>query len=75
TVHSVAHGVIRLEEAAPDYGAQRRRLRIVKYRGSDFRGGNHDFTIAAGGVKVFPRLVSLEHKTGFLRDRLVSGID
>ncbi|GBU16053.1 circadian clock protein KaiC [Methylobacterium sp.] len=75
TVHSVAHGVIRLEEAAPDYDAQRRRLRIVKYRGSDFRGGNHDFTIAAGGVKVFPRLVSLEHKTGFLRDRLVSGID
>jgi circadian clock protein KaiC len=27
TVHSVAHGVIRLEELAPDYGAERRRLR------------------------------------------------
>ena len=25
TVHSVAHGVIRLEELAPDYGAERRR--------------------------------------------------
>ncbi len=26
TVHSVAHGVIRLEELAPDYGAERRRM-------------------------------------------------
>ena len=33
TVHSVAHGVIRLEELAPDYGAERRRLRVIKYRG------------------------------------------
>ena len=33
TVHSVAHGVIRLEELAPEYGAERRRLRVVKYRG------------------------------------------
>ncbi|WP_336485307.1 ATPase domain-containing protein [Methylobacterium nigriterrae] len=74
TVHSVAHGVIRLEELAPDYGAQRRRMRVLKYRGQRFRGGYHDFTIATGGVQVFPRLVSLEHKTGFGRDRLVSGI-
>jgi hypothetical protein len=33
TVHSVAHGVIRLEELAPEYGAERRRVRVVKYRG------------------------------------------
>src|SRR5690606_39670616 len=45
TVHSVAHGVIRLEELAPNYGAERRRLRIVKYRGQSFRGGYHDFSI------------------------------
>src|SRR5678809_1225012 len=32
TVHSVAHGVVRLEELAPEYGAERRRVRIVKYR-------------------------------------------
>ncbi|MEA1830756.1 ATPase domain-containing protein [Methylobacterium durans] len=74
TVHSVAHGVVRLEELAPDYGAQRRRLRVIKYRGQNFRGGFHDFNIATGGVLVFPRLVSLEHKTGFGRERLVSGI-
>jgi circadian clock protein KaiC len=28
TVHSIVHGVIRLEELAPDYGAERRRLRV-----------------------------------------------
>src|SRR5258707_4666274 len=32
TVHSVAHGVLRLEELAPSYGAERRRARIIKYR-------------------------------------------
>ncbi len=62
TVHSVAHGVIRLEELAPEYGAERRRLRVIKYRGQRFRGGYHDFVIETGGVRVFPRLVSAEHQ-------------
>src|SRR5215211_962747 len=74
TVHSVAHGVIRLEELAPNYGAERRRLRVVKYRGQKFRGGYHDFAIETGGVKVFPRLVAAEHRTRFARTRLASGI-
>ncbi|MDR7040432.1 circadian clock protein KaiC [Methylobacterium sp. BE186] len=74
TVHSVAHGVTHLEELAPEYGAERRRLRVIKYRGQPYRGGYHDFTIATGGVQVFPRLVSLEHKTTFSRKRLESGI-
>src|SRR5919106_859568 len=73
TVHSVAHGVIRLEELAPSYGAERRRLRVIKYRGQKFRGGYHDFAIETGGVKVFPRLVAAEHKTRFARTRLASG--
>ena len=68
TVHSVAHGVIMLEELARDYGAERRRLRIVKYRGRRFRGGWHDFTIETGGVQVYPRLVSSEHYTPFARE-------
>ena len=67
TVHSIAHGVIRIEELAPAYGAERRRLRVLKYRGRSFRGGYHDFVIRTGGVQVFPRLVSLEHKTKFAR--------
>ena len=45
TVHSLAHGVIRLEELAPEYGAERRRMRVIKYRGRRFRGGYHDFAI------------------------------
>lgn len=67
TVHSVAHGVIRLEELSPDYGAERRRLRVVKYRGQAFRGGYHDFCIRHGGIKVFPRLVAAEHRSDFER--------
>ncbi len=73
TVHSVAHGVIELEQMAPDYGAERRRVRIVKYRGQRYRGGYHDFVIRTGGVQVFPRLVSAEHRTTYARDRLSSG--
>src|SRR6185503_18200702 len=72
TVHSVAHGVISLEELARDYGAERRRLRIVKYRGRRYRGGYHDFLIETGGVQIFPRLVALEHKTRFERTLLPS---
>jgi circadian clock protein KaiC len=72
TMHSIAHGVIQLSETAPDYGSQRRRLRIIKYRGKRFRGGYHDFEIETGGVRVFPRLVSAEHKTNFSRDILPS---
>jgi circadian clock protein KaiC len=72
TVHSVAHGVIRLEEITPEYGGERRRLRVIKYRGRRYRGGFHDFRIATGGVRAFPRLVSAEHKTRFSRDLLTS---
>jgi circadian clock protein KaiC len=74
TVHSVAHAVVRLEELAPTFGAERRRLRVLKYRGRKYRGGYHDFTITTGGVNVFPRLVASEHRTKFLRDRLSTGI-
>lgn len=72
TVHSVAHGVIRLEENTPEYGADRRRLKVAKYRAQKFRGGYHDFNITTGGVVVFPRLISAEHKTNFTRSRLSS---
>src|SRR6476646_8056363 len=74
TVHSVAHGVVRLEELAPAYGAERRRARVVKYRGVKFRGGYHDATIATGGMNVFPRLVASEYRSSFLRSRMSSGI-
>jgi circadian clock protein KaiC len=72
TMHSVAHGVIRLEELSPQYGAERRRLRIIKYRGQRYRGGYHDFIIATGGVRVFPRLVAAEHRHQFKREVLAT---
>lgn len=74
TVHSVAHGVVRLDELAPEYGAERRRLRVIKYRGRKFRGGYHDFAIEHGGVNVFPRLVSAEHRGPISRDLLGTGL-
>ena len=74
TVHSVAHGVVRLEELAPNYGAERRRLRVVKYRGRRFRGGYHDFVIKTGGLEIYPRLVASEHRTRFDRTPLASGV-
>jgi circadian clock protein KaiC len=74
TVHSVAHGVLRLEELAPAYGAERRRARVIKYRGVKFRGGYHDVTITTGGLNVFPRLVASEYRSSFSRTKITSGI-
>jgi circadian clock protein KaiC len=73
TAHSIAHGVIRLEELTPIYGAERRRMRVMKYRGQAFRGGFHDFLIRTGGLEIFPRLVSKEHLTNFPTDVFSSG--
>jgi len=62
---SLAHGVIQLEQLAPEYGGQRRRLRVQKMRGIPFRHGYHDFMIQTGGLEVFPRLVAAEHRHPF----------
>jgi circadian clock protein KaiC len=72
TMHSVAHGVIRLEELSPEYGSERRRMRVIKYRGQRYRGGLHDFVIDTGGIRVFPRLISAEHRIPFKRDVLAT---
>ncbi len=74
-VHSIAHGVISLEHLAPSYGSERRRLRIIKLRGSNYRGGFHDFRIRTGGLDVFPRLVAAEHHGDIQVERLHSGDD
>lgn len=73
-LHSLAHGVVTLQQLAPEYGAERRRLRVVKLRGSKFRGGFHDFSIVRGGLEVYPRLVASEHRPGFLSGQLASGV-
>ena len=61
-VQSIAHGVILLQHLSPEYGAERRRLRVIKYRGSEFRGGFHDYLIRRGGLVVYPRLIAAEHR-------------
>jgi circadian clock protein KaiC len=72
-LHSIAHGVISLEQLALDYGAERRRLRIAKMRGIAFRGGYHDFIIEHGGLSIFPRLVAAEHHKEFHGEPISSG--
>lgn len=61
-LHSIAHGVINLEQATDQYGPERRRMRVMKMRGIKFRGGEHDFVLDTGGLSVFPRLVAAEHR-------------
>jgi circadian clock protein KaiC len=72
-LHSIAHGVITLEQLALEYGAERRRLRVVKMRGMKYRGGYHDFTIETGGLAIYPRLVAAEHHKAFLGELTSTG--
>jgi len=72
-LQSIAHGVLSLEQLSPEYGAERRRIRITKLRGQKYRGGYHDFVIESGGIRVFPRLVAAEHNNGQDRGLLKSG--
>jgi circadian clock protein KaiC len=73
-LESLAHGVIDLEQLAPEYGAERRRLRVKKLRGVQYRGGFHDFKIAKGGLVVYPRLIASEHTESFASGSVSSGI-
>lgn len=73
-VQSIAHGVVRLDQLNPDFGGERRRLMVVKYRGVQFRGGYHDYVIRPGGLQVFPRLVASEHRPSVTHERFASGI-
>lgn len=75
SLESLAHGVIRLHQDAPEFGEDRRRLRVMKLRGVKFRGGFHEYNIHRGGVEVYPRLVAAEHHADFVHDRLSSGIE
>lgn len=72
-LQSLAHGVISLQQLPPEFGGDRRRLRVTKLRGSSFRTGYHDFEIIRGGLQVFPRLIAAEHRTAFERTTLSSG--
>ena len=64
-VQSIAHGVVELDMLAPEFGMERRRLRVVKFRGAHYRGGYHDFVIRRGGIVCFPRLVAADRRRNF----------
>jgi len=72
-LHSISHGVVLLEQLAIEYGAERRRVRVVKMRGIEFRGGFHDMKIRRGGLDIYPRLVAAEHHSTFVGELTSSG--
>ncbi|WP_397568965.1 ATPase domain-containing protein [Schlesneria sp. T3-172] len=73
-LHSIAHGVVSLQQFTPAYGTSRRRLQVMKFRGTDFRGGYHDYVIRQGGLKVFPRLVAADHSEPYRKGPIQSGV-
>jgi circadian clock protein KaiC len=73
-VRSIAHGVIQLDHAVKDYGVERRRLRVVKFRGRRVTGGMHDYNLNHGGIVVHPRLVAAETRGLTSRKQLSSGL-
>lgn len=73
-LHSIAHGVIALHVTTPVYGQARRQLQVLKFRGSDFSSGFHDFAIRRSGLLVFPRLVAADHGREFSQAVMKSGV-
>jgi circadian clock protein KaiC len=70
---TISHGEIELSRIEPLYGPERRRLRVDKLRGHSFISGFHDYTIVRGGLNVFPRLISSEHRKLFTQEQISSG--
>ena len=73
-LQGMVHGVITLEQREREFGATRRRLRVVKMRGADYQGGWHDFAISPAGVDVFPSLIADEHLKPHPRSIVASGV-
>ncbi|MGH7397660.1 MAG: ATPase domain-containing protein [Candidatus Rokuibacteriota bacterium] len=73
-LQSITHGVVRLEQLVTELSAERRRLRVIKLRGVNFRGGYHDFRILTGGMRVFPRVLPLKNPQVFAREKVKSGL-
>ncbi len=71
---TLVSGVIVLDQLSPEYGGERRRLRVRKLRASTSIGGYHDMAIAKGGVQVFPRLVAASHRARHSSAEVRSGI-
>lgn len=64
-----ADGIIRIK-----YEPEWRKISVSKYRGSDFRHGNHAFKITGNGTFVFPRLQPGSYERKFTSETLSSGV-
>jgi circadian clock protein KaiC len=73
-LETICHGVIALEQRAPEYGTERRRLLVRKMRGVEYRSGFHDFNIRRGGMEVYPRLSAIEHQSQYAPKRVTLGV-
>jgi circadian clock protein KaiC len=72
-LQSLAHGVISLRRESPAFGPARRRVEVQKLRGVHFRDGLHDFKIVHGGIQVFPRMISAEHREHASAELMTTG--
>jgi circadian clock protein KaiC len=65
----LADGVINLES-----DETQKNLKVVKYRGSDFKNGSHSYKITDQGMAVFPKLLPAQHKKEYELETLPFGI-
>ena len=72
---TLVNGVIVLEQLSPEYGGDRRRLRVRKLRASASIGGYHDMVLTHGGVQIFPRLIAASHRAKHSSVEVKSGIE
>lgn len=72
---AIADGILELQRRQSG-SRDERYLRVIKLRGSDFRNGEHAFTISENGLHLFPRLVAPStSRTEPVVERLRTGID
>ena len=57
------------------YHSDWRKVRISKYRGSDFSGGDHAFKIKDDGITVYPRLNPGKYERNFQSEPISTGIE
>lgn len=71
---ALVNGYLTMHQESPEYGGQRRRIRVHKVRGIPFRDGYHDFCIETGGVYVYPRLIASEYAAEVIDETVSSGL-
>lgn len=71
---TIAHGIISLVHRTPEFGPDRRLLRIPKMRAVEHDGAFHDYRLTQDGIVVYPRLIARQHRHPIAREQVSSGI-